>query len=63
MGFELKTWYSDKKQGEVLLEYNGSITSELITEALASIENSLNRGDKRVFTAGDSLSFFWRGIL
>ncbi len=42
MGFELKNWYSEKKQGEVVLEYNGSITSELITEALDSIEKSLN---------------------
>lgn len=42
MGFELKKWYSEKKQGEVVLEYNGSITSGVIAEALDAIEKSLN---------------------
>jgi len=42
MVFDLKNWYTEKKRGEVVLEYNGSITPELITEALESIEANLN---------------------
>lgn len=42
MSFDLNHWYSEKKQGDVVLEYNGSITPVLISEALDSIEKSLN---------------------
>ncbi len=42
MSFDLDSWYSEKKEGEVILEYNGSITPALITEALDTIESNLN---------------------
>jgi hypothetical protein len=42
MAFNLKEWYNEKQKGEVILNFKGSITPELITEALDIIEKSLN---------------------
>ena len=42
MAFNIKEWYNEKLEGEVVLNFNGSITPELITEALGTIEKSLN---------------------
>lgn len=42
MAFNMKQWYNEKLEGEILLNFNGNITSELITEALDTIEKSLN---------------------
>jgi len=42
MGFSITEWYNEKLEGEVILNFNGSITPDLITEALETIEKSLN---------------------
>jgi hypothetical protein len=42
MAFNLKEWYKKKQKGEVIFNFNGSITPELITEVLDTIEKSLN---------------------
>ncbi len=42
MGFNITEWYNDKLEGEVILNFNGSITPDLISEALETIEKSLN---------------------
>lgn len=42
MAFNLNKWYADKKVGDVVLEYRGSITSEMIDQALVEIERQLN---------------------
>ncbi|SMO77401.1 hypothetical protein SAMN06265379_10793 [Saccharicrinis carchari] len=42
MAFNIKQWYNEKLEGEILLNFNGNITPELITEALDTIEKSLN---------------------
>ncbi|GAF04076.1 SiaB family protein kinase [Saccharicrinis fermentans] len=42
MAFNIKEWYNEKLEGEVILNFNGSITPDLITEALETIEKSLN---------------------
>jgi hypothetical protein len=40
MGFDLKTWYNEKRQGEIVLEYNGTVTSDIITDTLAKFESN-----------------------
>ncbi len=42
MAFDIQEWYKEKLEGEVVLNFNGSITPDLITEALEAIEKSLN---------------------
>ncbi len=42
MAFNLNKWYADKKVGDVVLEYSGSIDSEMIDHALVEIEKQLN---------------------
>ncbi len=42
MAFSLNKWYADKKVGEVVLEYSGSITSDVIDKALEEMESQLN---------------------
>ena len=47
MGFNLEEWYTRKLQGEILLKYTGSISPEMITRSLNSIEKSLSSQDIR----------------
>lgn len=47
MGFNLNDWYKKKRHGDVVLEYIGSITADVISEALNEIEESLNLKNER----------------
>jgi hypothetical protein len=55
MGFDLVNWYSEKRQGEVILEYAGGIFSDVITDTLAEFEtkagtlDDLKRVKKKVY--------------
>lgn len=41
MRFDLQEWYKQKKQeGEVILDFQGNVTSEVISSSLNTIENS-----------------------
>ncbi len=41
MAFDLQDWYNNMKDGDVILAYKGSISAELITNVLATIESKL----------------------
>ena len=43
MSFDINEYYSKLSQGEVLLAYKGSITSELINELLEAVEEKLEK--------------------
>jgi hypothetical protein len=43
MSFNINEYYTRLSQGDVLLAYKGSITSELINEVLEAVEESLRR--------------------
>ncbi len=55
MGFNLEEWYAQKLKGDVILKYTGSISPEMITHSLNTIENNLvfknirNRTRKKVY--------------
>lgn len=40
MGFNLEEWYTHKLQGEVIFKYAGSISPEMITHALETVEEN-----------------------
>ncbi|MFO8001949.1 MAG: SiaB family protein kinase [Marinilabilia sp.] len=40
MGFNLEEWYAHKLEGEIILKYAGSISPEMITRALESVEDN-----------------------
>jgi hypothetical protein len=42
MNFNIEEWYENKAKGEVLLAYKGTITMDLITKVLDTIENKLD---------------------
>lgn len=42
MGFDLVNWYNEKRRGEVILEYAGSIFSDVITNTLAEFESKVS---------------------
>lgn len=42
MSFDLKQWYQKMNEGDIILSYKGSITAELITEVLETVEQRLN---------------------
>jgi len=42
MNFDIAEWYKDKLDGDVILNFNGSITPNIITDVLNTIEKSLN---------------------
>ncbi len=55
MGFDLVNWYNEKRKGEVILEYVGSISSDVISNSLAEFESKasaladLKRVKKKVY--------------
>ncbi len=50
MGFDLNNWYNEKRQGDIILEYAGSISSDVISNTLAEFESKINMSEdlKRV---------------
>ena len=42
MKFNIKEWYQDKKNGDVILEFMGNITPEIISDKMLIIEEYLN---------------------
>ena len=42
MGFDLNNWYKEKRQGEPILEYAGSISSDVISNTLAEFESKID---------------------
>jgi hypothetical protein len=40
MGFNLEEWYAHKLQGEIILKYAGTISPDMITRALESVEDN-----------------------
>ncbi len=55
MGFDLVNWYNEKQQGEVILQYAGSIFSDVVTDTLSEFESKaktlsdLKRVKKKVY--------------
>ena len=55
MGFDLTKWYSEKRQGDVILEYAGSVSSDVILNTLSEFESKsaslddLKRVRKKVY--------------
>jgi len=55
MGFDLNNWYNEKRQGELILEYAGNISSDVISNTLAEFESKtdayedLKRVKKKVY--------------
>ncbi len=47
MGFNLEEWYAQKLKGDIILKYTGSISPEMITRSLDSIEKDLSAKDIR----------------
>ena len=45
MGFNLDKWYVQKTQGEVIYTFRGGVFQDVISEALDTIERSLNLSD------------------
>ncbi len=45
MGFDLIKWYNEKRQGDVVLEYAGSIFADVITNTLSEFETKVNTLD------------------
>ena len=50
MGFDLNNWYNEKRQGDIILEYAGSISSDVISNTLAEFESKISTSEdlKRV---------------
>lgn len=50
MGFDLVNWYNEKRQGDVILQYSGSIFSDVVTDTLSEFESKASTLDdlKRV---------------
>ena len=55
MGFDLINWYNEKRQGDVILEFAGSISSDVISNTLSEFESKfgsdreLRRIKKKVY--------------
>jgi hypothetical protein len=47
MGFNLIDWHKEKLHGEVIVDYDGDITQEVISNTLALIEQRLNLINER----------------
>jgi hypothetical protein len=45
MGFDLNNWYKEKKQGDLILEYAGSISSDVISDTLTEFEAKMNQSE------------------
>ena len=50
MGFDLNNWYNEKRQGDIILEYAGSISTDVISNTLAEFESKISTSEdlKRV---------------
>ena len=50
MGFDLNNWYNEKRQGDIILEYAGSISPDVISNTLAEFESKVSTSEdlKRV---------------
>ena len=46
MGFNVEEWYNKMNEGEVLLAYKGTITMDLITKSLDTIESKLDNSQE-----------------
>lgn len=47
MGFNIEEWNNKFNDGNVILSYNGNITSELITNVLETVETKLNETEEK----------------
>ena len=50
MGFNLEEWFTQKIEGEVILKYAGSISPDMITRALETVEDNPQLKEEKVQT-------------
>ena len=50
MSFDFKTWYSEAKEGTLLVKYKGAISGDLIMDILNIIEKKLNSMNEKART-------------